>query len=252
MSFDGNPWFVSSLDEFLVYNCPECNEKYESKEPFVLHAFEKHPKAKDCLELRLDSEKVEVVCKKQKEQSVTLKLEEINIADVVFVTSEGENLDIKHGNLGLKHQNLGLKHENLGIEHENLCDASDSETESPTKTETKIGCSICKLLLPNQNKLHSHVFHEHKNHADLTCEICNLMFDITEKKQLHMSIVHDENVNKSSGDTKSNSCDICEKAFPKHADLKIHVQEEHNDHPDLKCEICNVRCVSKFIFTCVF
>ena len=245
MSFDGNPWFVSSLDEFLQYNCPECDEKYESKEPFVLHAFEKHPKAKDCLELRLDSEKVEVVCKKQKEQSVTLKLEEINIADVVFVTSEGENLDIKHGN-------LGLKHENLGIEHENLCDASDSETESPTKTETKIGCSICKLLLPNQNKLHSHVFHEHKNHADLTCEICNLMFDITEKKKLHMSIVHDENVNKSSGDTKSNSCDICEKAFPKHADLKIHVQEEHNDHPDLKCEICNVRCVSKFIFTCVF
>ena len=46
-SYDGNPWFVSNLDEFLQYCCPECDEKYESKEPFVLHAFEKHPKAKD-------------------------------------------------------------------------------------------------------------------------------------------------------------------------------------------------------------
>ena len=88
-----NPWFVSNLDEFLQYCCPECDDKYKSKETFVLHAFEKHAKAKDCLELRLDSEKVEVVCKKQSEQGISFKIEDIAIEDMVIIAEE--NFDIK-------------------------------------------------------------------------------------------------------------------------------------------------------------
>ena len=40
----GNPWQVQSLDEFLYYNCPECNIKSQNKEVFVYHAWQHHPK----------------------------------------------------------------------------------------------------------------------------------------------------------------------------------------------------------------
>ena len=42
-----NPWNVSSLDEFLFYNCPECESKYSSKEQFVGHAMFAHKNARD-------------------------------------------------------------------------------------------------------------------------------------------------------------------------------------------------------------
>ena len=38
------PWNVSSLEEFLFYFCPECDVRIHSKETFVSHAFNQHPK----------------------------------------------------------------------------------------------------------------------------------------------------------------------------------------------------------------
>ena len=38
------PWNVSSLEEFLFYFCPECDVRIHSKETFVSHALNQHPK----------------------------------------------------------------------------------------------------------------------------------------------------------------------------------------------------------------
>ena len=38
------PWNVSSLEEFLFYFCPECDVRIHSKEKFVSHALNQHPK----------------------------------------------------------------------------------------------------------------------------------------------------------------------------------------------------------------
>ena len=38
------PWNVSSLEEFLFYFCPECDVRIHSKEKFVNHALNQHPK----------------------------------------------------------------------------------------------------------------------------------------------------------------------------------------------------------------
>ena len=47
VNMDGefNPWNVTSIEEFHLYNCPECDVKYKDKEQFVGHAVLKHPKA---------------------------------------------------------------------------------------------------------------------------------------------------------------------------------------------------------------
>ena len=44
-----NPWAVANLEDFLYFCCPECNDKSQSEETFLEHAFQNHPKSKDCL-----------------------------------------------------------------------------------------------------------------------------------------------------------------------------------------------------------
>ena len=53
-----NPWNVSSLQEFLYYNCPECESKYSNREQFVGHAVVAHENARNILMTILKSEKV--------------------------------------------------------------------------------------------------------------------------------------------------------------------------------------------------
>ena len=46
MDSNENPWLVETLEEFLFYNCPECNDKIShSKDEFIDHAWYNHPKS---------------------------------------------------------------------------------------------------------------------------------------------------------------------------------------------------------------
>ena len=40
-----NPWNVTSLEAFHFYNCPECDNKYSTREQFVGHAMIVHENA---------------------------------------------------------------------------------------------------------------------------------------------------------------------------------------------------------------
>ena len=42
-----NPWMVEELEEFLYYCCPECDEKWRSKGPFLQHALCNHPNVRN-------------------------------------------------------------------------------------------------------------------------------------------------------------------------------------------------------------
>ena len=44
-----NPWAVETLDVYLHYCCPECDQKYKTKLEFVNHAYSYHPEAKEIL-----------------------------------------------------------------------------------------------------------------------------------------------------------------------------------------------------------
>ena len=46
-----NPWDVSTLDDFLFYNCPECDVKEKDKQVFLEHAILSHDHAKHTLQL---------------------------------------------------------------------------------------------------------------------------------------------------------------------------------------------------------
>ena len=43
------PWNIESLEEFLFYCCPQCEEKNQSRQDFLQHALKKHPISSDYL-----------------------------------------------------------------------------------------------------------------------------------------------------------------------------------------------------------
>ena len=53
-----NPW-TPNLEEYLYFCCPECDMKDQSKEKFLKHALDEHPKAKEIL-LEANFNKVKV------------------------------------------------------------------------------------------------------------------------------------------------------------------------------------------------
>ena len=60
MATDDNPWAVETLDTYLFYCCPECDQKYKSKPSFVKHAFSSHPTAKETLKFEETTENIVV------------------------------------------------------------------------------------------------------------------------------------------------------------------------------------------------
>ena len=58
-----NPWKVMSLDEFLYYNCPECDEKTQDYTEFFNHAVLMHELAQETLgsnEVKLEPDPYEL------------------------------------------------------------------------------------------------------------------------------------------------------------------------------------------------
>ena len=49
MAVQFNPWNVSSLEEFLFNNCPQCDSKYSTREQFAGHAIVSHERAGEFL-----------------------------------------------------------------------------------------------------------------------------------------------------------------------------------------------------------
>ena len=190
---DENPWFVSNLDEFLQYCCPECDDKYQSKETFVLHAFEKHAKAKDCLELRLDSEKVEVVCKKQSEQAISLKIEDIAIEDMVIIAEE--NFDIKTNSIRKSKKVIDSK---------------------------KFSCNFCSKVLSSRYERELHIKQAHKDLPELKCDTCNVKFIDENRRKQHMAIVH-EGVKKEKEETSPLNVDLLKKVQNDHPGFKCKI-----------------------------
>ena len=42
-----NPWAIHNVEDFLYFCCPECEEKNQSKDLFIKHAINEHPKSKN-------------------------------------------------------------------------------------------------------------------------------------------------------------------------------------------------------------
>ena len=50
---EANPWEVENIEAFHFYCCPECEMKCNTKDQFIDHAMEWHPKAREILHFQM-------------------------------------------------------------------------------------------------------------------------------------------------------------------------------------------------------
>ena len=229
-----NPWSVQNLEEFLLYCCPECDDKYESKEPFVIHAFEKHPKAKDYIELRLDGETVTAMCKSLNEQTSPFeKVDDKDDKNVDFmvINNDTENL-IEQNNFNDEDSDV----QQTIIIHEDQ--KEDQEQQKIYK------CEICVETFLQKDQFTQHIRTVHKdfnsdkvkitsNETDEidSCEICNAN---------KMPYIVGE-------DIKSHVCYICGQAFGWISNFNDHMKNVHlinnsNEIEKVDESLLNSRC----------
>ena len=70
-----NPWEVENVEDFLYFCCPECDVKNHSRDHFLKHAFDQHPKSKEYLEKWAYSIKDEL--KEENNQNKFIKVDEL-------------------------------------------------------------------------------------------------------------------------------------------------------------------------------
>ena len=90
---ENSPWLVNTLEEFLYYCCPECDQRDHSKDSFIHHAYEHHPEAKEALAMVI---------------GVKIELPEVKLEDVEN-SNDDEPLDAKKKKTKEKVQRNSLK-----------------------------------------------------------------------------------------------------------------------------------------------
>ena len=81
------PWNVESLEDFLYYCCPECDEKSQSRDGFLCHALAYHPSSNNYL----------------------MPLEVKQEVEEKFISSTDVETDLKHSSAN----NFKVKEENI-------------------------------------------------------------------------------------------------------------------------------------------
>ena len=66
-----NPWNVENVEDFLYFCCPECDERNQSKDLFLQHAFDNHPNSKHSLLKASSPNKVKI---EDNEESITSEI----------------------------------------------------------------------------------------------------------------------------------------------------------------------------------
>ena len=82
-----NPWEVENVEDFLYFCCPECDVKNHSRDHFLKHAFDQHPKSKEYLEKWAYSIKDEL--KEENNQNKFIKDDEMEQSMKVEKIDEG-------------------------------------------------------------------------------------------------------------------------------------------------------------------
>ena len=83
------------------------------------------------------------------------------------------------------------------------------------------------------DKIKSHTLPQLKRDTSHTCSICDTNFSQKSKLKKHKELVH-----KGHEEIKEFICNICNKAFRRKCQMRIHVSSVHEGIKPFKCESC--------------
>ena len=247
-----NPWSVSSIEQFLYFCCPECDVKDQSKESFIQHAFDEHPKAKKyLLKLKVKEEIYEsdIVHEEYEEQDSSYLDYMTPICEIKSeIKDDNENSDDDIDNENAWHKSLkefecdkcgqnfawkkSLKTHKCGTDSSTLVEKTGNYT-----------CFECSEEFTNilQLKKHIQVIHEKNNRE--RCDLCGKTYNSIHSLRKHHEKVHIENNATTTEKSGNNKCFICPKKFLNPWILKKHVESAH----DNTCSECSKKFDSAWV-----
>ena len=261
---ENNPWDVTTVDEFLFYNCPECDVKAKDADTFMSHAIEKHELAKhymsqyDLIEdkdIKIEVQEHESSSQKCDSQSIletcdnpskTRKKFECDNCNSTFNDKVTLGIHQKYACRTLQSQDVTkcdnereyrnyLKERieaNLQSQDVTKCDNVRDNHSIFIEDTKNFKCDICDfgcnddddLVIHKQNK--HYIPAERKHH----CDKCDFKGSTLKNLEKHMTSQHDLKILKH--------CDICSKSFINSSSLWSHKKRTHGNK-DFKCDMCD-------------
>ena len=227
----GSPWIVESLEDFLYYCCPECNERSQSREEFLQHALNEHPEAKNHL--------IPISVKNEYYNDASYYMDDYDDDD----SHDTKDIEREYGTVQ-KQDHKYLKQENLSqhcevvIKEEKNSDHEGDENylEGGNENVWK-SCKHCGKTFPKQSYLRRHMSNAHEEIA-FECKHCDMKFSRSRKLKEHVRNVHPSG---PSGPKLKYKCDFkaCENTFLTFAEMRDHKANDHVGDPmNYYCEHC--------------
>ena len=243
-----NPWHVTSIYEYQLFNCPECPYKNKSKQEFVNHANENHNLVNDHFLNEVSDDSLDDVncpwmtmINTEEFENGIVETEEIENTDPLdCVKTEPDRIEeqLPSGRIKIW-PNISLQKE--------FMDENTSEIDGKTeKQEEMIPCDLCNeefqvskrvgrnavsvLLWGGSAHLKKHVHNVHNGGENLKCDICgtSVLYYSKQRLEEHIKQIH--------------KCDHCGRIFKVNRDRQKHMLTVHEGKKRLKCE----RCLAKF------
>ena len=234
-----NPWIVTNLEEFLYFCCPECDERSQSEELFLDHAFEKHPNSKECLIPFICQERIDDNTKYEVKEEIESTEEQSEIKDLQAPDFDFNNVDVKPDVSTIVKQESDYE-----WNPEESMEFDEPVTEKPklkkrpkqklpkaasTKLPQEKTCKDCNAIFPNKEKLKEHKLANHKR--TLVCDLCGKGFAYYNSLKIHKLYVHNPE--------KNFQCDQFEKKYKCMSALIGHKKMQH-ENVRYPCNQCSM------------
>ena len=254
-----NPWDVPNIQEFLYYNCPECDTRVKDSEVFVQHALDNHVLSKSYLNKAM----LEIVSNDQDNIS-DHEMEEIKDrkpAQEELYMSQKKFMAVKLHKVKIEPDVLLEVPDHVQDYNSDSDIAVPVESdEDDVKPDKPFFCDICDRFFTSAHSLNIHNSFIHSAKADKKnkCDMCDLKCNNAQALRKHEVETHFEEVVCDICDYKCHSkrmlerhmkthrrikCDQCDAAYCQTSSLAVHAKEKHFE--SVSCEKCEYKCHSK-------
>ena len=124
-----NPWNVKSLDDFLFYCCPECEQRNINKSDFIKHVVTNHPKSQEFIDLLEGTNHTNL------DECETVYLNNDTIHAVIAVKCEPIETSIEPIDESITQTESGFKLKDVSVK---LTRLSESEIRKHTNQPSKL------------------------------------------------------------------------------------------------------------------
>ena len=271
-SDSNDQWRVSSVDDFLLYCCPDCDLKEKNKEEFIKHALSQHPMSANHLgQIIIKEELFEDYSSELKNEIVTeyndefqndnaddfytdiLPEPEINITtneSITQIVHEGKKkwtCNICHNLFTIKQSakqhvlniHKGSEQQDVKDQHELI------ENETSATASMKYECESCDKIFTQSIFLKQHIKRIHSE-KHFNCDICDKSYTTARKLMEHKRKIHkdevkeetDTNIKNSKNSNESYSCQFCGTICAHKQTLHKHIKNIHENQPTIVCDLC--------------